>query len=185
MKDTLEDTGAGTKTALTTISNNVKSAGEGQKSSLTMLLSALTSLDTNNEASLDAIEHSIGDTKDALQTIATQTLRRSSHHGFRNYDNITTAPVYEFIDESTVNLEPVQSNNQQQGSNTNVTATSNDQNNPTTGGSNCGSGLLSSIGCNIKLTLGRKKRQQEHLGKKRRKLLPLSQTTKLKSRDNR
>ena len=48
MKDTLEDTGAGTKTALTTISNNVKSAGEGQKSSLTMLLSALTSLDTNN-----------------------------------------------------------------------------------------------------------------------------------------
>jgi hypothetical protein len=84
--------------------------------------------------------------------------------------------VYEFIDESTVNLEPSQTNNHQSGITAVANGAADDQNNPETGPLECGDGFLTSIGCNIKLTLGkRKKRHEEEEEKEKKKLTsPLS-----------
>ena len=160
---TIETSGANAKTALTSISENIKAGGTGQVNSLNSLLTALRDLDTNNENGLDGIVTNIINTKNALTVLASRARHGYGHHTYHGshgyhhtrHSNHTTAPEYVFIDESTVNLQPEQSNNQQTGIKATAGSFSDDKNNPSSGGSKCGNGFLTSIGCNIKLQLGR------------------------------
>ena len=121
-------------------------AGDGQKTSLTSLLSALKDLDTNNEAGLDDITKGLGDTLTALEVIAAKAHSRSDHHDYSHHGgysqhslrhgNYTTAPVYEFKDVSTVNLEPWQAGNNQSGISTSSNSLSSDENNNDTRNNN-------------------------------------------------
>ena len=124
-------------------------------------------LDTNNENGLDGIVTNIINTKNALTVLASRARHGYGHHSYHGdhhtrHTNHTTAPEYVFIDESTVNLQPEQSNNQQTGIKATAGSFSDDKNNPSSGGSKCGNGFLTSIGCNIKLQLGRSLLEDEH-----------------------
>ena len=161
VKGTLDTSGDNTKTALTTISQNIQTAGNGQGSSLTSLLAEIRNLDNNNKNGLDDILTNIGGIKSVLDLIGASTHARTNldHHDadhiVTRHGTLNTAPQHSFIDESTVNVQPEQTDNQQTGIKATAGSFSDDKNNPQSGGSECGGGLFTGIGCNVQLQLGR------------------------------
>ena len=161
VKGTLDTSGDNTKTALTRIAQNIQTAGNGQGSSLTSLLAAIGNLDTNNKNGLDDILTNIGGIKSVLDLIGASTHARTNlgHHDtdhiVTRHGTLNTAPQHSFIDESTVNVQPEQTDNQQTGIKATAGSFSDDKNNPQSGESECGSGLFTGIGCNVQLQLGR------------------------------
>ena len=161
VQGTLDTSGANAKTVLTSISQNIKAAGGGQGDSLSNLLAAIRSLNTNNKDGLDGILTNIGGINSVLQLIGASTHARTNlvhhdtDHTVTRHGTLNTEPQHSFIDESTVNVQPEQTDNQQTGIKATAGSFSDDKSNPQSGESDCGSGLFTGIGCNIKVQLGR------------------------------
>ena len=115
VQGTLDTSGANANTALTKIPRNIKTAGDGQESSLSNLLAAITSLDSNNENRLDGIITNIEGIKSVLELIGASTHARTNldHQDTDHLITMHRAPQHSFIDEITVNLQPEQTDNQQ------------------------------------------------------------------------
>ena len=177
VQGTLDTTGTNANTALTKISQNIERAGDGQGSSLTSLLAALRNLDSHNKNGLDGILTNIGGIKSVLDLIGASTHARTNlvHHDpdhivtrhsalqksfidentVTRHGTLTAVPQYGFINENIVNVHPEQSESQQTGIKATAGSFSDDQSNPQPGGSECGGGLFTDIGCNVQIQLGR------------------------------
>ena len=105
---TLDTSGANANPALTKIPRNIKTAGDGQESSLSNLFAAITSIDCNNENYLDGIITNIVGIKSVLELIGASTHARTNldHQDTDHLITMHRAPQHSFIDEITVNLQP-------------------------------------------------------------------------------